>query len=141
MDRRALLLMPLSLVLARSAAAQSFRLDAITVAHPWAKPSVDEAAALFLQLVNDGPRPDRLLGGAAPIAEKVILRARDGSAVDYFDLLPKRPVSLRPGRRYIALRGLNRPLALDDTFPLTLTFAEAGDLTVTVVVEAGASEE
>lgn len=133
--------MPLSLILARSAAAQSFRLSAITVEHPWAKPSVDEAAAMFLHLVNDGPRPDRLLGGTAPIAEKVILRARDGSAVDFFDLLPKRPVSLRPGRRYIALRGLNRPLALDDTFPLTLTFAEAGDLTVTVLVEAGVSDE
>lgn len=141
MDRRALLLMPLSLVLARSAAAQSFQLAAITIEHPWAKPSVTEAAAMFMQLVNDGPKPDRLLGGTAPIAETVILRARDGTAVEYFDLLPKRPVSLRPGRRYIALRGLDRPLALDDTFPLTLHFAEAGNLTVTVVVEAGESEE
>jgi copper(I)-binding protein len=141
MYRRALLLTPLSLALARKAAAQPFRLGTITIDHPWAKPSVDEAAAMFMQIVNDGPRPDRLLGGASPIAEKVILRARDGSAVEYFDLLPKRPVSLRPGGRYIALRGLNRPLALDDTFPLTLHFAESGDLTVTVVVEAGASEE
>jgi len=133
--------MPLSLVLARSAAAQSFRLGAITIEHPWAKPSVTEAAAMFMQLVNDGPKPDRLLGGASPIAETVILRARDGSAVEYFELLPKRPVSLRPGGRYIALRGLIEPLALDDTFPLTLHFTEAGDLTLTVVVEAGASEE
>lgn len=141
MDRRAFFLMPLSLVLARNAAAQAVVLGAISIEHPWAKPSVTEAAAMFMQLVNDGPKPDRLLGGISPIAETVILRARDGSALEYFDLLPKRPVSLRPGGRYIALRGLSEPLALDDTFPLTLHFAEAGDLSLTVVVEAGASEE
>ncbi len=137
LSRRAVILAPLALAVARSARAEPFRLDTITVFQPWAKPSVGDAAAVFMRLVDDGPRPDRLLGGTTPIAERVILREYEGSALDYYDLLPRRPVILRPGRRYIALRGLKRLLAVDDSFPLTLQFAEAGPLVVTVAVEEG----
>ena len=141
MRRRLVLLGSLSLAMVRPARAQSFRLGAITVELPWAKPSVTEAAAMFMTLRNDGPRADRLVGGATPVAERVILRELDGSPLEYFDLLPRRPVMLRPGRRYIALRGLKRLLAIDDSFPLTLRFAEAGPLAVTVLVAEGREEE
>lgn len=96
---------------------------------------------MFLEMRNEGPRPDRLIAASTPIAGRMILRARDGAALEYYDLLPKRPVSLRPGRRYIALRDLKGPLALDDTFPVTLHFAEAGSITITVTVEAGPEDE
>jgi copper(I)-binding protein len=141
MNRRAVLLGSLSLVLARPALSQPFQRGGITVDAPWAKPSVTEAAAVFMTLRNDGPRADRLIGGATPIAERVILRELDGSLLEYFDLLPRRPVFLKPGRRYIALRGLKRLLAVDDTFPLTLRFAEAGTLDVTAIVAEGPDDE
>jgi len=141
MHRRALLLAPFSLAIARSVEAASFTLGAIEVAHPWAAPSVTEAAAMFASIVNNGARPDRLIGGTTPVASAVIFRAHDGTPLEYYDLLPKRPVNLRPGRRYIALRGLKSPLALDDTFPLTLRFAEAGSITISVVVEAGPEDD
>jgi copper(I)-binding protein len=141
MKRRLLLLAPLSFIVARSARAASFKLGAITVSHPWVAPAASEAAAMFLEMRNDGPRPDRLIAAATPIAGLVIFRERDGTPLEYYDLLPKRPVSLQPGRRYIALRDLKAPLALDDTFPATLHFAEAGSLTVTVAVEAGPEDE
>jgi hypothetical protein len=140
MNRRAVLLGPLSLALARPALAHQFQRGAITVEAPWAKPSVTEAAAVFMTLRNDGPRADRLVGGASPIAERVILRELDGSPLEYFDLLPRRPVFLKPGRRYIALRGLKQLLAIDESFPLTLRFAEAGELVVTAVVAEGADD-
>ena len=146
MKRRFLLLVPLSLASlplfgARAAAPGSIKFGDITIIHPWAAPSVSDVAALFLGLRNDGPRPDRLIAVSTPIADPVIFRAHDGTALEYYDLLPKRPVSLRPGRRYIALRNLKAPLALDDTFALTLRFAEAGTITINAIVEAGPEDD
>ncbi len=141
MRRRPLLIAPLALALARAANAASFAMGPLTVDYPWAKPSVTGAAAVFLRLRNAGPRADRLVRGATPIAAQVILREIDGSPLEYIDVLPRRPVSLRPGRRYIALRGLKRLLAIDDSFPLTLHFAAAGAIDTIVTVEEGAEEE
>jgi copper(I)-binding protein len=141
MRRRRLLLAPVALLAgARAARAHSFRLGSIEIGHPWAKPAVSDGAAVFLALSNVGTAADRLVGGSTPIADEVILRAQDGSPLDYIDLFPKRPIALRPGRRYIGLRGLKPPLAIDDTFPLTLRFAVAGSIGVTVMVEEGPSE-
>jgi copper(I)-binding protein len=137
MRRRLFLLTPLSLLITRSAAASGFTLGSITIGHPWAAPSAGEAAAMFMELRNDGPRADRLIAASTPVAGTVIFRARDGTPLEYYDLMPKRPMSLRPGGRYIALRDLKAPLALDDTFPVTLRFAKAGSVTITTAVEAG----
>jgi len=140
MNRRSLLLAPLMLVVARRAFAHSFALGTIEIGHPWAKPSATEAAAIFMALGNTGDKPDRLIGGTTPIAAQVLFRDRGGEPLAYYDLRPKRPVALRPGGRYIALHGLQRPLAIDDRFPLTLRFAEAGAITVMVLVEPGPEE-
>jgi len=141
MLRRALLLAPAALFLAHAARAHSYRLGAIEIGHPWARPSVTGKAAVFVALNNTSRDIDRLVGGATPIAQEVILRAADGASLEELDLLPHRPVSLRPGGRYVALLGLNRPLALDDSFPLTLRFAAAGEIAVTVRIEDFPEEE
>lgn len=135
MDRRTLLLLPPALLLARAALAHSYRLGAIEIGHPWARPSVTGKAAVFLALANTGHDTDRLTGGSTPIAAAVILRAANGEALDEIDLPPHRPVAFRPGGKYLALLGLKSPLALEDSFPLTLGFAGAGAITVTVMVE------
>jgi periplasmic copper chaperone A len=136
--RRGLFLLGLlSLLPARAARAHSYRLGPVEIGHPWARPSVSEAAAVFMALGNTGSATVRLVGGASPIAREVLLRAEDGSPLEYLDLPPHRPVALRPGRKYIALLGLAGPIALDESFPLTLSFANLGDITVTVTVEAG----
>jgi copper(I)-binding protein len=137
MKRRNILLAPLSLAFARAARAQVFASGGITIDHPWAKPSVTEAAAAFMVLRNNGPRADRLIGAASPIAERVILREFDGEALEFYDLEPGHRVALQPGRRYIALRGLRRILAVDDVFPLTLAFTEAPPVELSVVVAEG----
>jgi copper(I)-binding protein len=146
MKRRVLLLAPFVLPIARAHAQartgiKAFALGPITITHPWAAPAVTEAAALFMGVVNNGPVPDRLIGGSTPVADTVIFRAHDGTPLEYYDLWPKRPLDLGPGRRYIALRDLKAPLALDDTFPMTLHFARAGNITVTAVVEAGPDDD
>jgi copper(I)-binding protein len=135
MHRRSLFLALLSLAFARHARAHSYVLGAIEIGHPWARPSVTGKAAVFLALDNTGVDTDRLVGGSTPIAKDVILRAADGSPLEEMELLPNRPLALRPGGKYIALLGLAQPLALDDRFALTLRFAVAGEITVTVAVE------
>ena len=132
-----MLFAPLALYSLRAARAEPFVIARITVSHPWVPPAVTEAAALFMTVVNDGPVADRLIAASTPAAGTMILRTHDGTPLEYYDLLPKRPLALAPGRRYIALRDLKTPLALDDTFPVTLKFEQAGDLTVIAVVEAG----
>jgi hypothetical protein len=140
MRRRVLLLTPMALLLARGAWAHSYKLGAIEIGQIWARPSVTGKAAVFVAFNNTGDTNDRLIGGSSPIAKEVLLRAADGSPLEEMDLLPHRPLPLRPGGKYIALLGLEGPLALDETFPLTLRFAAAGSITVTVRVE-DASEE
>jgi hypothetical protein len=141
MNRRSVLLAPLSLLLARAALAHSYKLGAIEIGHPWARPSVTGKGAVFLALANNGRDTDRLIGGSTPAAASVILRAANGETLEELDLLPHRPVPLRPGGKYIALLGLKTPLALDDSFPLTLRFAGAGEITVTVRVEDAPEED
>ena len=141
MLRRALLLAPALLLLARLASAHSYKLGVIEIGHPWARPSVTGKAAVFLALANTGYDTDRLTGASTPIAREVFLRAADGSTMEELDLPPHRPVALRPGGKYIALLGLPGPLALDDNFPLTLRFAGAGEITVTVRVEDAPEED
>lgn len=136
-DRRRVLLTPILLLMARPVAAQTVTVGGIRIDHPWAKPSATEAAALFVALENTGTRADQLIGGATPVANEVILREADGSALDTIELLPRRPMVLRPGWRYIALRDLKAPLAIDETFPMTFIFAHAGKVTVTATVEEG----
>ena len=45
------------------------------------------------------------------------------------------PVTLAPGGYHIMLMGLKQPLKQGDTFPITLSFAKAGQLTATVTVQ------
>lgn len=143
MNRRTLLLAPFALYGGRAlaAAGKTVTLGPISISHPWVPPAVTEAAALFMRLVNDGPHHERLIGASTPVAGTVIFRAHDGTPLEYYDLWPKRPVELAPGRRYIALRDLKGPLALDDTFPVTLRFASAGDIAVMAIVEAGPDDD
>jgi copper(I)-binding protein len=140
MRRRILLLTPISWLLARAAWAHSYKLGAIEIGHPWARPSVTGKAAVFIAFNNTGDTNDRLIGGMSPIAKEVLLRAADGSPLEEMDLLPHRPLPLRPGGKYIALLGLKGPLALEDSFPLTLRFAAAGSTTLTVTVEDAPDE-
>jgi periplasmic copper chaperone A len=137
MRRRLLLLAPPSFALVRAASAHSYKQGPIEIGHPWARPSVTGKAAVFVALSNTGRTSDRLTGGTTTVANEVLLRAEDGSPLEYLDLLPHHPIALRPGRKYIALLGLTGFLSLEDSFPLTLRFENAGEITITVVVEDG----
>jgi periplasmic copper chaperone A len=45
-------------------------------------------------------------------------------------------VVLKPGSYHVMLIGLKKPLTAGETFPLTLTFEKAGNVSITVPVQA-----
>jgi periplasmic copper chaperone A len=120
----------------------------ITVEGPWARASAGKAmaGAAFMSLSNAGATDDRLTGVSAGVSDKAelhthikegnIMRMRPVEAVD----VPAGGVAtLEPGGDHVMFMGLHEPLKEGETFPLTLTFEKAGEVTVEVVVmKAGA---
>lgn len=126
----------LLVVAALPAFAHSFRLGEIEIGHPWTPPSNGRDGAVYLALSNRGSAADRLVAASSPRARNVELRGGDESLLQEITLEPKRPVALRAGRPHLALLDVTQPLMAGEAFPLTLRFAGAGSIEVTVMVEA-----
>ena len=119
--------------------APTFQVD-----HPWARASAGAAknGAAFLTVTAKGAG-DRLTGVASPVAataelhesidDKGVMKMRPVAGVA---LEPGKSVTLAPGGYHVMLMGLKAPLKAGDSFPLTLKFERAPELTVTVKVEA-----
>lgn len=128
-----------------SAGTQEVRAGAITISHPWTRPTPGTAtpAVGYMMLDNHGPEDDRLVAAASSAAEAVTMhrtKVRDGIA----RMLPQEgglaipahgSTQLEPGGLHLMLSGLKEPLALGQTVPLTLTFERAGTVTVELKVE------
>lgn len=135
MHRRALLIGLLSFAPATAAHAHSYVLGSVEIGHPWARPTDAQLGAAYSVLAIKGDAADTLSAAETPIAQRVELRNAAGEALRGIEVAPKQPVVLRPGKAYLALVGLKQPLKLGESFPLTLRFDVAGEITVTVMVE------
>ncbi len=134
MLRRTLLTALLSTVTA-TARAHSYLLGSVQIGHPWARPTDARLGAAYCVLAVKGNTADTLSSAETPIAERVELRNAAGEAVHQIEIAAGHPVVLRPGKPYLALIGLKQPLKLGESFPLTLRFDVAGEITVTAMVE------
>jgi copper(I)-binding protein len=116
----------------------------ITVEHAWARATApsQHVGGVFLTLTDHGAA-DQLVGAASPISETVELH----ETVSDNGVMKMRPVpvlaldtgkslELKPGSYHLMVMGLKQQLKQGDTFPVTLTFAHAAPITVTVTVEA-----
>ena len=136
-----------TLLVGSAAGAEDFKIGSLTIDQPWARASVTETGAAYMTITNNGTTPDELVSAAAPVAGKVELHTHIAEG----DVMRMRPVGeidigagqsamLKPGGLHIMLMGLKTPLKEGETFPLTLTFKKAGEVTVDVPVQAaGAS--
>lgn len=115
----------------------------IQISNVWSRATAPRArtGAVFLELMNMGETPDLLLSAASDIAEKVELHTHlmDNGvmkmrAVEAFEVAPGAPTILQPGGHHIMLIGLHRGLTEGDTFPVTLTFRDAGQVELQVTV-------
>jgi periplasmic copper chaperone A len=118
----------------------------IQVDNPWARASVGKTGAIYLTIKNTGGTDDRLVSAATPAADQAqlhieindngVMKMRPLSAID---VKANSTVTLAPGGMHVMLVGLKQPLKEGQSFPLTLTFAKAGQIDATVMVmKAGA---
>lgn len=128
-------------VSSRASAADS--VGNITIKEPWARATVGAGAgAAFLTIDNAGSTPDRLIGASSPVSRTTELHThiRDGELmrmrqVEAIDVPAKAVTTLAPGGLHIMFMQLSQPLAAGGSFPLSLRFAEAGEVTVSVEVK------
>lgn len=103
------------------------------------------SGAVFLVLTNAGGADDWLVAATAPVAERTELHThlQDAEGVmrmveveDGFPVPAGGSHLLARGGDHVMLLGLTGPLKDGDSFPLTLTFEKAGDVTIEVVVDS-----
>ena len=112
--------------------------------HVWARatPAGAKTAVLYMTLVNKGTAADRLVAVSTPAAGEASLHettVADGMTrmrpVAALDVKPGTPTVLKPGGYHVMLTELKEPLVAGQKFSVTLTFANAGKVDVTAVVE------
>ena len=125
--------------------AHEFKLGAITVGHPYARATApgQPNGGAYLKLVNAGGADDRLVSVSADVARSVELHSMSMQGdvmhmrqVDAVEVPAGKTVELKPGGLHVMLLGLKAPLKEGEKFPVRLKFENAGELTVTVNVEA-----
>jgi len=125
------------------ALAASPALAQVSVDQPWMRATAPGAkvAGGFMTLVNQGSAPDRLVGAASVVAERVELHVHkeEGGVMKMrqmpgFDVPAKGRFELKPGGAHLMFMNIKHPIKEGDTVPVTLTFEKAGELKVDYAV-------
>jgi len=99
---------------------------------------IPDGVPVSVVIKNDGDEDDRLLGGSTPVAQCVGVRRaflvhgrRKTAPVPEGVVIPAEAmITLEPGKSHLALFGLQTELVQGETFPITLRFERAGEVTV-----------
>jgi periplasmic copper chaperone A len=117
--------------------------SAIVASDAWTRPTLKgtRTGAVYVMLANRSAAVDHLVGVSTPAAERAEVH-EDVTANGVMSMKPVpdlalpagTSIAIEPGRYHIMLVGLKAPLSAGETFPLTLSFATAARLEVTVAV-------
>lgn len=131
---------------AGAALAHEFQLDDVRIAHPFALPAPPGAhnGAAYVDISVEGDSPATLVGATSPKGDKVEIHdmKMEGDMmkmrrVDKITVESGDTLTMRPGGGYhLMLMGLQEGLEEGDSFPMTLEFAERGEVEVEVKVQA-----
>ena len=137
---------PMAALAAALGLAAPAALAEIEIADPYARaasPSAKSGAA-FMAITNTGDSPDRLIAASSDIAARVELHTHieDAGGVmrmvevaDGFAIAPGETVLLQRGGGHVMFMGLTRPMEQGDSVEVTLTFEQAGDVTLEIPVD------
>ncbi|OJA06133.1 copper chaperone PCu(A)C [Halomonas sp. QHL1] len=140
-----LLIGAMSISMASMAIAHDVQTDAMRIAHPFATPTppsaVNGAAYVDITALSD---PVTLVGASSPVSSNVELHEMqmDGDMmqmrhVEEIRIEAGETYTMRPGGGFhLMLIGLTEPLKEGEQFPLTLTFAEQGDVDIEVWIQS-----
>jgi copper(I)-binding protein len=130
---------------ALTAHARDYSVGALHIEHPHARamPPGARTGAAYLAIENRGREGDVLQSARTPRAASVELHTMSSEGgmmrmreVREVALPPQRTTIFGPSGLHIMLVDPKPPLRQGETFPLTLTFARAGSVTVDVEVES-----
>lgn len=116
----------------------------ISVSNAWARPGVTGGnSAVYLILNNPTDKEDILLRAASDAAETVELHMSSMGENNMMMMTPVENIpvpangqaELKPGGLHIMLISLKRDLVVGGQIQVTLTFKNAGDITLTVPVQ------
>lgn len=117
--------------------------DNLEIAQPWARATPGShvtTGAAYLEIISHGAA-DELVAISTPVATRTEVHTTKMTGgmmkmerVDALAIAAGGAVSLNPGGSHVMLIGLVQPLREGDRFPLTLTFRNAGDIEVEVIV-------
>jgi len=119
--------------------AASPALAQVSIDQPWmrATPPGAKVAGGFMTVVNKGASPDRLVGAASPVAERVELHVHVHEAgvmkmkqVPGLDIPADGKFVLKPGGAHLMFFDVKRPIKQGETIPVMLTFEKAGEMKV-----------
>ena len=133
---------------AHACESHQYELGSLRIDHPFARATVGPArvSAAYVVIENSGAA-DRLVSASATVSEKVelhtmemadgVMRMRE---VEGGIEVPAGGIAvLEPGGLHIMLLGLTQELVEGERFPMTLTFEQAGEIEVEVMVEGAAA--
>lgn len=139
---RLLCAIALTFAILSPAHADDVKLGQITISTPWARATPGRATngAGYLELRNAG-MTDRLIGASSTVSARTELHAHiseDGimkmRKLDAVDLPHGGMVRFQPHGNHIMFIGLKAPLKEGETVHLTLSFENAGDVTIDMPV-------
>jgi periplasmic copper chaperone A len=128
------------------AQAHEFKAGDLAIHHPWAKATLPSqpVGGGFMEIVNTGSEPDRLVSGKAAFAGDLQIHemaTQDGimkmrQLPDGIEIPAGGTVKLEPGGLHIMFMKLSEPLKEGEMKEATLTFEKAGDVVVEFSVES-----
>lgn len=104
-----------------------------------AMPPTAPTGAVYFTLHNPGGEDDRLVGASTPRAERTELHTHvqrgelmSMQQIESVEVPANGTLHFAPGGHHVMLFKLTQPLKAGETFPLTLRFEKAGDVTLEV---------
>jgi copper(I)-binding protein len=111
------------------------------VREAWARATILTSRPGVAYATIESVLDDRLVEVSAPVANRVMIHAMksiDGISrmkhLRVLEILAGQSIILAPGSMHFMLMGMQRKLIEGTTFPVTLTFEKAGEITVEVSV-------
>jgi len=115
----------------------------ISVHQPWARASIlaSRPAAAYLTILNKDDRPVTLVALETPAAGRAEVHQTIKQG-DFMKMVPAGPIEvpaggsvhMEPGGYHVMLMDLERPIEKGETFTLTLHFANASPIAISVPV-------
>jgi len=122
----------------------SYQLGDLMIENPWSRATAGRAGGAFMMIHNAGDRSDRLIAARTDVAGLVQLHmtlVEDGvmkmrQVEGGIEVPADGMAELKPGGFHVMMMGLTGPLEEGASFPVTLTFEQAGAVTIDVRVQA-----